>query len=313
MAPPPADIVWSSEWTRPDHRFAAARTTIADVCETLDRGHQGGGACGRRPNAASRTCGARRPTAKSPRCNANSRTSPQLVCWPALVADRGLLRRARLADGDAHAGRLLTVYERLYSPRQANPTPGGGLIEVPTLLPLRPDRLGEDLVGQHLAGNPHAVPLLAELLGELDPTAGVDGLAVRRCLIVLAAAGARHDAAAATLFALLEAHPALGRPGRCGGCAARRRTRSRQRAAWCAHRRRGCGDSGDRASVPPVEFDWLGASPELTAGLPRLVVRRGSGIDHLRQDTNGPVLCSRAVGRRGPAAGAGQITVCGLR
>ncbi|MGH4022838.1 MAG: hypothetical protein ACRDT0_27105, partial [Pseudonocardiaceae bacterium] len=121
----------------------------------------------------------------------------------------GLLRRARLADGDAHAAGLLTGYERLYPPQRADPAGGAGVMEVATLLPLRPDRLGEDLVGHHLAANPHTGPLLAELLGEPDPRVGVDGLALRRCLIVLAAAAARHDAAATSLFALLQHHPAL--------------------------------------------------------------------------------------------------------
>lgn len=113
-----------------------------------------------------------------------------------MAAAVGLLRRARLADGDAHAGGLLAVYERLYPAQRADPSGGGGVVEVVTLQPLRPDRLGEDLVGVHLAGNPHTGSLLAELLGELDPAVGVDGLAVRRCLIVLTAAAARHDAAA---------------------------------------------------------------------------------------------------------------------
>ena len=90
-------------------------------------------------------------------------------------------------------------------------------METATLTPLRPDRLGEDLVGLHLTENPHTTTLLTGLLTEPDhtgddngasPDSGVDGLAMRRCLIVLAAA-TRHDAAATTLLTLLERHPGL--------------------------------------------------------------------------------------------------------
>ena len=126
---------------------------------------------------------------------------------PGMAATVGLLRRARLVDGDAHASGLLAVYERLYAAQRTDSCAGGGVLEeVATLQPLRPDRLGEDLVGAHLASNPHTGALLAELLAELDPSLGVDELAVRRCLIVLAAAAARHDGAATTLFTLLEQH-----------------------------------------------------------------------------------------------------------
>jgi len=121
----------------------------------------------------------------------------------------GLLRRARLADGDAHAANLLAVYERLYPPQRGDPAQAGGRLEVATLMPLRPDRLGEDLVGLHLTEDPHAGALLAELLTNPDPAAAVDRLAVRRCLIVLAAARARHDAATTTLLAVLEQQPSL--------------------------------------------------------------------------------------------------------
>lgn len=61
----------------------------------------------------------------------------------------GLLRRARLADGDAHAASLLTGYERLYPPQRSDPSEASGQLEAATLVPLRPDRLGEDLVGLH--------------------------------------------------------------------------------------------------------------------------------------------------------------------
>ncbi|PZS22982.1 MAG: hypothetical protein DLM61_24855, partial [Pseudonocardiales bacterium] len=123
---------------------------------------------------------------------------------PGLSAGRALLRRAALADGDAEAGQLLRAHERLY-PSNRTPlsdTTGGGLADVETLLPLRPDRFGEDFVGQYLTQWPHAAPLLTELLATER-----DVLSLRRCLIVLAAASPRHPGAATTLFELLRSHP----------------------------------------------------------------------------------------------------------
>jgi hypothetical protein len=123
-----------------------------------------------------------------------------------LSAGRVLLRRARLADADADAGQLLTAHERLYPSNRvplSDPS-GGGLADVETLLPLRPDRFGEDFVGQYLTQRPHAAPLLAELLAtELDV------LSLRRCLIVLAAASPRYPTAGTVLFALLRSHSHL--------------------------------------------------------------------------------------------------------
>ncbi len=123
----------------------------------------------------------------------------------------GLLRRARLGDGDAQAASMLTSYERLYPPQRSDPSDASGQLEAATLVPLRPDRLGEDLVGLHLTQNPHFGELLAELLTDPDVAIGVDSAASRRCLIVLAAAAQRHEAAATTLFALLQSHPCLAR------------------------------------------------------------------------------------------------------
>jgi len=124
-------------------------------------------------------------------------------------AAAGLLRRVRLVDGDAAAVALLEIFDRLYPPGRSAPAPVDGVAEVVTLSPLRPDRLGEDLVGLHLTGHPQTAALLAELLGTQDPAIGVDELALRRCLIVLAAAASRHAAAATALFALLQGHPGL--------------------------------------------------------------------------------------------------------
>ncbi|MDQ2708844.1 MAG: hypothetical protein M3Z25_14930 [Actinomycetota bacterium] len=114
--------------------------------------------------------------------------------------------------------RPLTTYDASTPPnKHLDQGPGGAEMEAATLTPLRPDRLGEDLVGLHLADHPHTGPLLAALLTNSDPVGdtgtvasnGVDELAIRRCLIVLTAAAARHTVAATTMFALLERHPAL--------------------------------------------------------------------------------------------------------
>jgi len=128
------------------------------------------------------------------------------------AAATALLRRARLADGDAHASQLLTLHDWLYPiTRPALPEPASDpMVEVPTLLPLRPDRFGEDFIGQHLAGRPHSTALLADLIGDgSNLSAGSDVLAVRRCLIVLTAAADRHPAAVTTLFTLLRRQPTL--------------------------------------------------------------------------------------------------------
>ena len=142
----------------------------------------------------------------------------QVVVWGTLLgpvtsraAAIGLLRRAGLADGDAHAATVLTAYERLYPAPRPDRAQIGVPVHVPTLVPLRPDRLGEDLVGLHLGDHPHTGELLSELLTQLDPAIGLDELGVRRCLIVLAAAAARHDTAAATVFGLLDQQPELVR------------------------------------------------------------------------------------------------------
>lgn len=79
--------------------------------------------------------------------------------------------------------------------------------QAPTLLPLVPDRLGEDFIGAHLAAEPHA----AELVGRaLDAGAtGRGPVDTRRCLIMLAAAAPRHPVVRDCLLKLLESHPHL--------------------------------------------------------------------------------------------------------
>lgn len=91
-----------------------------------------------------------------------------------------LLRRARLADGDAHAQVVIDAHDRLYPSTEAAALP-----------PLRPDRFGEDFVARYLRERPRATALLADLLAEAPNGTVPDALSVRRCLSVLSATAAR--------------------------------------------------------------------------------------------------------------------------
>jgi hypothetical protein len=123
----------------------------------------------------------------------------------------GVLRAVRLADGPAEAERLLNVYERLYPPvREARTGQQAAHSDVVTLLPMQPDRLGEDLVGSYLASHPHALEKIANLIGTEDgPRYGTGTLDLRRCMTVLTGTADRHPAAADALFALLRQRPVL--------------------------------------------------------------------------------------------------------
>ena len=132
-------------------------------------------------------------------------------------AARALLQAAQVADGQADAGRVLARHEQLYPPVRSTLTGAAGpAMEVATLQPLRPDRFGEDFVGVHVRDRPHAAGLLIGMLttdgrsGQAD-TVGEAG--VRRCLTVVAAAAARHEAAQEVLWAVLRAEPRLGASG----------------------------------------------------------------------------------------------------
>lgn len=98
-----------------------------------------------------------------------------------------LLRRASLADSDPAAARIVDLHDRLYPTRDAT-----------ALTPLRPDLLGEDFVGTHLAEHPRTPELLTAIAADAPSDPAPDALALRRCLTVLAAAAARHPAARAT-------------------------------------------------------------------------------------------------------------------
>ncbi|MET8048763.1 tetratricopeptide repeat protein, partial [Streptosporangium sp. NPDC005286] len=137
---------------------------------------------------------------------------------------RILLHRAHLADGPAQAGLLLDAHNRLYplaTPARPGYAPserlghngrpaGGGF-----LLPLRPDRFGEDFIAHHLR---HHAAEAAQTLSTLTAVAvgngeadRLSGVALRSCLIVLTATAARHPQARTLLLELLDQQPELAR------------------------------------------------------------------------------------------------------
>ena len=126
-----------------------------------------------------------------------------------------LLRQAAVADGDADAARLLADHERLYPPVRSEVVGSAatGVVEVATLQPVRPDRFGEDFVGTYLHDRPHGVELLTKLVTDDAEMAPGGALGLRRCLIVLAAAAARHAAARGTLWSILGSRPSLTQEG----------------------------------------------------------------------------------------------------
>jgi tetratricopeptide (TPR) repeat protein len=111
-----------------------------------------------------------------------------------------LLTRAALADGDAAAEALLIRLAQLHPPAAA-PAPG---VATDLLVPLRPDRLGEDFIAQCLAdevtGDATKVRTRDLLASDL-----LSAQATRRCLTVLAAAATRNRVVEAELFALVNA------------------------------------------------------------------------------------------------------------
>nr|WP_157099507.1 tetratricopeptide repeat protein [Microbispora sp. ATCC PTA-5024] len=141
---------------------------------------------------------------------------------------RALLLRAHLADGPAQAGLLLDVHHRLYPPATITrpdqaPARSTGRIDHAAaggfLLPLRPDRFGEDFIAARLRHHAsEAVQTLAALTAPGDIRAeegnsarGPSPAALRRCLIVLTAAAARHPQARTLLLELLDQRPELAR------------------------------------------------------------------------------------------------------
>lgn len=102
------------------------------------------------------------------------------------------LRRAHLADGEREVRSLLNAYRLIYPPDASEG-------QVPDILtPLRPDRFAEDFIAEQLDD-----PLQVQLVTELLSDERTDLMAVRRALIMLAAAG-RYPAVRKMLFPVLE-------------------------------------------------------------------------------------------------------------
>ncbi|MEV6150573.1 tetratricopeptide repeat protein [Nonomuraea sp. NPDC052129] len=132
---------------------------------------------------------------------------------------RALLRHANLATDPTHAWVLLEMHRQMYPPNRqdrakitwADPTREG---DAQHLLPLRPDRFGEDFIAAYLRRHAvDATEMLTALLDGRDEAApeGVHQTLIRRCLIVLTAAAARHPCVRNLLFNLLYTRPVLAR------------------------------------------------------------------------------------------------------
>ena len=102
------------------------------------------------------------------------------------AAARALLERAELPAA------ALAWHDELYPPEGRT-----------ALTPLRPDRLGEDFVAEHLASHRRSVDLLERV--------AADAPGVRRALIVLAASADRHAHVREVLWSLLTRDPSLAR------------------------------------------------------------------------------------------------------
>jgi tetratricopeptide (TPR) repeat protein len=110
-----------------------------------------------------------------------------------------LLASAAFSDTSPRA--LISWHDTLYPDRLSHDA-----TTVAALVPLRPDRLGEDFVARHLADHPRAAETLERLLLRWSDEPGdpVTADALRRCLIVLAAAADRHEVVRLVLWAVLE-------------------------------------------------------------------------------------------------------------
>ncbi|MET7427227.1 tetratricopeptide repeat protein, partial [Dactylosporangium sp. NPDC005555] len=121
------------------------------------------------------------------------------------VAGTWALRRAELADGPAEAGKLVKLHARFY-PAGETTTAG-----TPVMLPLVPDRLAEDFIGDYVRRNPDALTTVSDVVELHEDESDIDDDAVRRCLSILAAAGQHHEPVARLLFELLHEAPGLVR------------------------------------------------------------------------------------------------------
>ncbi|MGH3760192.1 tetratricopeptide repeat protein [Actinophytocola sp.] len=117
---------------------------------------------------------------------------------------RTLLASAAFSDTSPRA--LISWHDTLYPDRLSHDATTEA-----ALVPLRPDRLGEDFVARRLADHPRAAETLERLLLRWsdDPDDPVTTDALRRCLIVLAAAADRHEVVRPVLWAVLEQSQSL--------------------------------------------------------------------------------------------------------
>jgi tetratricopeptide (TPR) repeat protein len=112
---------------------------------------------------------------------------------------RALLASAVFSDISPRA--LISWHDTLYPARLSRDATTEA-----ALVPLRPDRLGEDFVARHLADHPRAAEGLERLLLRWSDNPGEPAITdtLRRCLIVLAAAADRHEVVRPVLWAVLE-------------------------------------------------------------------------------------------------------------
>jgi tetratricopeptide (TPR) repeat protein len=112
---------------------------------------------------------------------------------------RTLLASAAFSDATPRA--LLSWHDTLYPDRLSHDATTEA-----ALVPLRPDRLGEDFIARYLADHPRAAETLERLLLRWSDSPDEPGITdtLRRCLIVLAAAADRHEVVRSVLWAVLE-------------------------------------------------------------------------------------------------------------
>ncbi|MFJ3101803.1 hypothetical protein [Streptomyces sp. NPDC086835] len=130
------------------------------------------------------------------------------------AAARQLLIDSNLASGNAAARQLVEAHERLYPARpgaqegsRSSSISNTNASKHQYLIPLRPDRLGEDYLAEYLSRHPQDREHLSHLLTTEASKGSIESTSRRRCLRILAAASQRHPTARETLWAALRARP----------------------------------------------------------------------------------------------------------
>src|SRR5690606_853070 len=136
---------------------------------------------------------------------------------------RVLLRRASLAIDPAQVATLLDLHQRIYPTPAVEETvataaPPVGRQSAHLLLPLRPDRLGEDFIADHVREHADIAQTLLDVLpADLETAADkADRALIRRGLIMLTAAASRHPDVRAVLLEVLKTRPTLARHATAG-------------------------------------------------------------------------------------------------